>query len=140
MNIGDACFDLRARESCEIASGETYTVPLGIQTEIPFGYHAAVSMRSGLARKGLLLSNAPGIIDSYYRDEWGAIIFNSSNKLFSIRKGDRIAQFRILKTLECKLEQVDNVSREKDRGGGFGSTGWCGTLSGDLGWASGYGQ
>jgi len=123
MREGDACFDLRSRENYLLKPGEVGLIPVGIKTEIPLGYHAAVSARSSMAKKGLLIANAPGIIDSYYRDEWKVLLYNSTTRTFKINKGDRIAQFRIVKNVDFVLEEIDKVSLQKNRGVVFGSTG-----------------
>lgn len=124
MNKGDACFDLKARESIEIPPGETVMVPVGVKSEIPIGYHAAVSARSGMGKRGILVANAPGIIDSYYRNEWCVLLYNSKRTIFKIDKYSRIAQFRIVKNIEVGFNFVEKVATKNDRGGGFGSTGF----------------
>ena len=83
-----------------------------------------VRARSGVAlKRGLLVANAPGTIDSDYRGPVGVIIYNSTPFLNKIEKGERIAQ--IVPALAAKVafqESVEVVT--SDRGdSGFGSTG-----------------
>ena len=69
---GAAGLDLRAAVSTElvVAPGGRTLVPTGIAVAIPEGFEGQVRMRSGLAlKKGLILPNAPGTIDSDYRGE-----------------------------------------------------------------------
>ncbi len=47
--------------------GGRAAVPTGLRLAIPEGYEGQVRARSGLARRGLLLPNAPGTIDADYR-------------------------------------------------------------------------
>lgn len=83
-----------------------------------------VSMRSGLASKGLMLLNPPGKIDSdYYSNETndgniGFILYNISDSPIHINKGDRIGQGTFYKYL---IADLDNATGK--RTGGFGSTG-----------------
>ncbi len=98
--------------------------PLGFASDIPQGYYAQVVPRSGLALwEGISIVNSPGTIDAGYRNEWGAIIVNLSNKAITLNKGDKICQFIIRKLENYELETVSELSNS-DRGlGGFGSTG-----------------
>ena len=83
--------------------------------------YLAIVPRSGLAlKKGITVLNTPGTVDSdYYPNEIGVILYNTSNEIFEIKKGDRIAQ-AILH--EYKTMEIDLV-KDIERGGGFGSTG-----------------
>ena len=96
----------------------------GIKMAIPKGCVGLVCPRSGLALKqGLTVLNAPGIIDSDYRNSVGVILVNLSNEPVEIHSGDRIAQLVIC---EYKYPNFMKVSKlnETDRGmGGFGHTG-----------------
>ena len=58
-----------------------------------------------------------------YRGEIGVILFNTSNEVFEISQGDRIAQAVLTKVSLIEWNEVDTLD-ETDRGkGGFGSTG-----------------
>lgn len=85
-------------------------------SDVPF---AMVCSRSGLAaREGLIVLNAPGIIDLDYEDTIKVILFNTSENLCNVSKGDRIAQL-VFAYAYRRTELV----REEDRQGGLGSTG-----------------
>lgn len=103
---------------------ERILCPLGFATAIPEGYYAAVVPRSGLALwEGISIVNTPGTIDAGYRNEWGAIVVNLSNRPVTLHKGDKICQF-ILRKLEAYTFNVVKDLPESERGlGGFGSTG-----------------
>jgi len=98
---------------------------LGFSAEIPEGYYAQVLPKSGLAIwKGITIINSPGTIDSGYRNEWGAILINTSYLTsYVLRKGDKICQFIIRKLVDCELDEVEFLN-DSERGlGEFGSTG-----------------
>ncbi len=103
---------------------ERILCPLGFATAIPEGYYAAVVPRSGLALwEGISICNTPGTIDAGYRNEWGAIVVNLSNKPVTLRKGDKICQFIIRKMVEYEIQLMEDLP-DSERGlGGFGSTG-----------------
>jgi dUTP pyrophosphatase len=58
-----------------------------------------------------------------YRGEIGVILFNTSDEVFEVSQGDRIAQAVLAKVSLIEWNVVDSLD-ETDRGeGGFGSTG-----------------
>lgn len=123
---GDAGMDVYAIEDVILMPGETDIVPIGIKVAIPDGYELQVRPRSGLSLKtSLRVANAPGTIDSGYRDEICVIMTNISDENIAIiKKGDRIAQFVLQQVPRVEWEEVNSVSKiGEDRGGGFGSTG-----------------
>ena len=58
-----------------------------------------------------------------YRGEIGVILFNTSDEVFEVSQGDRIAQAVLTKVSLIEWNEVEGLD-ETDRGeGGFGSTG-----------------
>lgn len=130
--VTDACYDLYARldiEECpmnilEIPPHEYRVVSLGIATEIPEGFFAAVVPRSSLGfKKHVRLSNSVGIIDSGYRGEWKASLYNDSDISQYIQDGEKICQFALIPIVNEVLYEVDELSDSERGSGGFGSTG-----------------
>ena len=123
--VGDGAVDLRSTKDIVLAPFERALIPTGIAIELPLGFAALVVPRSGLAIKhGITLVNAPGLIDSNYRGEIGAIVANMDpHDKFEIKRGDRIAQLMIFSVEQPEFKIVESLS-ETDRGaGGFGSSG-----------------
>lgn len=121
---GDAGFDLYSVEDYEINLRERMLVKTGLQVEIPRGYEMQIRPKSGLALKsGITVLNTPGTIDSVYRGEVGVILINHSDRLYSVKKGEKIAQGVISKIEEAVFEEADNLSETIRGEGGFGSTG-----------------
>lgn len=123
--VGDGAVDLRSTKDIVLAPFERAVIPTGIAIELPLGFAALVVPRSGLAIKhGITLVNAPGLIDSNYRGEIGAIVANMDpHEKFEIKRGDRIAQLMIVSVEHPEFKIVESLS-ETDRGaGGFGSSG-----------------
>jgi dUTP diphosphatase len=107
-----------------IKAGMWELVPTGIAIAIPEGYEGQVRPRSGLALKhGIGMLNAPGTIDADYRGEIGVILFNFSDKPFTVHRGDRVAQIVFAKIEKAKLVRVDVLSETARGAGGFGHTG-----------------
>lgn len=123
IGVGD-WIDLRSAERVELKAGEYYLIRLGVGMILPKRYEAHVLPRSSTPSKfGIILANSMGVIDNSYSgdsDEWRfpAVAIRDT----VIEKGDRIAQFRIMKNQPCiTFDTVDHL-RAISRGG-IGSTG-----------------
>lgn len=81
---------------------------------------AMICSRSGLAaREGVIVLNAPGIIDADYEDTIKVILYNTNPLVhITLFKYERIAQI-VFSYAYRKTELV----KEEDRQGGLGSTG-----------------
>ncbi len=81
-----------------------------------------IEERSSMAMKGIRVSG--GIIDSDYRGSIGVILYNTGNEIFTINKGDRIAQLIIMTCIvPSKITEVTQLEQTQRGGQGFGSTG-----------------
>ena len=115
--------DLHAVERVAINPGEWASVGTGLTIELPAGFDGQVRPRSGLAaRHGLTLLNSPGTIDSDYRGEIGVILANFSDKLATVRRGDRVAQLVVARYLTVEWDLMDAPPESNRGAGGFGST------------------
>ena len=129
---GNWC-DLYANKDMFIPEGEKMMIPLGVAMQLPEGYEAHVVPRSSTFKTwGIIQTNHVGIIDNSYcgdNDQWFYPVYCLEPKNFIdnqygtlIRKGDKIAQFRIIEVQpKLEFEKVELLGN-KDRGG-FGSTG-----------------
>ena len=140
---GAAGADVYALEDIEIGPGETKIISTGLKMEIPYGYAVLIQMRSGIAAKTKLrLANSVALIDSDYRGEIGIILENIEPKIkdlvldeegratgieygrsYSIGKGERIAQLRLVEVPKMAFLEVEKVSETTRNIGGYGSTG-----------------
>ena len=121
---GDAGMDIRSNEDTMIRSFSWSVITTGLYIIIPVGYEGQMRSRSGLAaKKGIQVLNSPGTIDSGYRDELKVILINHGQWAYKVKKGDRIAQLVISPMTQAKLEEVYELNKDDDRGGGLGSTG-----------------
>lgn len=124
QHIGDAGMDLHSIEDVIIPPFETVGVKLGVALEIEEGYEVQIRPRSGLALKhSITVQNSPGTIDSNYRGEIRAIIYNGSNQEFHITEGMRICQMVVNKIPSVEIEVVDYLSDSNRGTGAYGSTG-----------------
>lgn len=122
---GAACFDLCAVDS--VAQGnKVMTYSLGLEMEIPDGYHVKIYSRSGHGFKdNMRLCNSTGIIDSDYRGPVAVKMVHDgeAGQADWPRVGDRVAQGMLVRNVKTTFELTDELN-ETDRGqGGFGSTG-----------------
>lgn len=124
---GDAGFDLVSIKDVTIAPGQTVAVPTGLAFQIPTGYEIQVRPRSGLVLKtNLRVANSPGTIDSGYRGDVKVLISNThstTNKPYTILKGDKIAQGVLQKVPQANFIEVNELNDSERGSGRFGSTG-----------------
>jgi len=149
---GSACFDLKAAfkmgdkvttynnwnkkvevpvkiiggvESIQIHPDTRVLVPTGLIFDIPDNHVLKLYIRSSTAlKRGLLLANGTGIIDSDYVNETYIMLYNITDSVIAINDGERLAQGKLEKNIKYSLTEVDKAPEQKtDRVGGLGSTG-----------------
>lgn len=124
---GSAGLDLRAclDEHLRIEPGETHLVPTGIAIHIADSNLAAVILpRSGLGhKKGLVLGNLVGLIDSDYQGQVLISAWNRGTHNVIIEPGDRIAQMVFMPVKRVRFELVEDFDSTTRAEGGFGHTG-----------------
>lgn len=116
---------------------ESHLVPLGVAMELPDGYEAHIAMRSSSYKNfGIIMANHIGIVDNTYNgdgDQWFANVIALRDT--SIKKGERICQFRIVLSQKAtfwqrvkhlftggvKIELVDSLGNPNR--GGHGTSG-----------------
>lgn len=119
---GSACFDVYASEPASLSSGRVTLVGTGWRMRAPEGSFLEVRPRSGLSSQGVLMVNSPGTIDRDYAGEVKVPLTYLFAGTFDIRRGDRIAQIRLVPQHEGRF-RTGRVRPTTDRAGGFGSTG-----------------
>jgi dUTP pyrophosphatase len=124
--LGDAGADLFARTGVTIGpGGGRAVVPTGVAVAIPPGYAGFVQPRSGLAlRHGVTVLNAPGLIDSGYRDELRVLLVNTDPAdPYEVRRGDRVAQLVVKAVAQVEFVPVEGLAGSERGLGGFGHSG-----------------
>lgn len=127
QTTGSAGIDLLAciEEPLTIEPGQTELIPSGIAVYIRDPSLAAVLLpRSGLGhKKGLVLGNLVGLIDSDYQGQVFISCWNRGKESCLIEPGMRLAQMVFLPVEQVNFNLVSSFD-ESDRGeGGFGHTG-----------------
>jgi dUTP pyrophosphatase len=122
---GAACFDIATvSDSVDIAPGTSAVLKTDLAFEIPPGHVMMVYSRSGHGFKnGVRLANSTGVIDSDYRGELMVKLHNDGNRVFSISRGDRIAQAMVVPVQQVTFDTAEELSNTARGVGGFGSTG-----------------
>lgn len=124
---GSAGMDLRAciDEPLKIEPGETHLVPTGLALHIADPSVAAVLLpRSGLGhKKGIVLGNLVGLIDSDYQGQIYVSCWNRGNESFTVQVGERIAQMVMVPVIQAEFDIVEEFAASERGDGGFGHTG-----------------
>lgn len=121
-NPTDAGLDLYSSEVALIKGGSWKAISSGISISIPDGFYARIAPRSGLAYKHGIDIFA-GVVDSGYRGEIKAILYNASEKDYLVNIGDKIAQLIIEKCYLWDIIAVNDLDNSERGGNGFGSSG-----------------
>jgi dUTP pyrophosphatase len=122
---GAAAFDLAAAADLVVAPGQLALVPTGLVFAVPDGHFLAIVARSSLPRRGLIVANGLGVLDSDYRgpaDEARVLVLNYTDAPVAITTGDRIAQAFVLRVPRVEFVPLTHEDGDASRGG-FGSTG-----------------
>ena len=129
--------DVYANKDVFVKVNERAMIPLGFALELPSGWEAHLAPRSSTFKTwGIIQTNSVGVVDDTYigdNDQWHMPVYcleGKGTELIDgeeikgtwIRKGDKIAQFRIMEVMpEIEFDEVESFGNS-DRGG-FGSTG-----------------
>lgn len=123
-NVFDNVDELSVITPIKYKRGDVLICGLGFAMELGKGYEAHIIPRSStFAKKGLILTNSVGLIDSSYcgdEDEWVAVFY--ATRPGSIKVHDRLVQMTIQKSNpNVDFEEVDSLNNPNR--GGYGSTG-----------------
>lgn len=89
-----AGFDLISAYDYTVYPKSKQVCKTDIQIQCPSGSYARIAPKSGLARRKFIDVGA-GVIDPDYRGNVCVILFNFSNDIFEVKRGDPIAQMII---------------------------------------------
>jgi dUTP pyrophosphatase len=124
---GSAGLDLRAciDDELTLAPGQTELIATGLAIHIADpNITAMILPRSGLGhKKGLVLGNLVGLIDSDYQGQLYVSCWNRSQQPVTLSRGDRMAQLVFVPVLQVQFNQVDSFSDSARGAGGFGHSG-----------------
>ena len=124
---GSAGMDMRAMidETMVIAPGESILIPTGLAIHIGDPSLASVLLpRSGLGhKKGIVLGNLVGLIDSDYQGQVFVSCWNRGQEAFTIEIGERIAQMVFIPVVQAEFDIVSDFDTSQRGEGGFGHTG-----------------
>lgn len=123
---GDACFDLYADDDYDLQPGKVTRLSTGLRVQLPKGYMLQVLCRSSMAKRGVILANAVGVVDSTYAGVIDILLLNTTDKVVIVDYHDRVAQGLLMPVREVEFTEIPDgwEAGYSERGeGGFGSTG-----------------
>lgn len=123
----DSGFDLYVPQSVTIGPGEIKLINMGVKCAVtknsmssPYYLYA----RSSVSKRGIILVNSVGIIDSGYRGPLMAAFYNTKKEPVIIESGDRIVQICMPDlSYDFNIQIVESLDHTERGEGGLGSTG-----------------
>lgn len=124
VNGNSDWIDLRVAEDVTLKAGEFKLISLGVSMQLPEGYEAVIIPRSSTFKHwGVLQTNHVGLIDNSYCGDNDIWMFPAlATRDVTIKKNERICQFRIQKKMETVTFKTVDTLGNANRGG-FGSSG-----------------
>jgi dUTP pyrophosphatase len=128
---GSTCMDLVAnippqhdgKQEIRFLPGHLIKIDCGFKMALDEGWEAQIRCRSGLAERGIQVTNGIGSIDSDYRGRIAVLLNNAGKEIVVLKHGDRIAQMAIVPAYQCVWQIVKELDVTERNEGGFGSTG-----------------
>ena len=121
-----AGWDLYAIEETVVKKGESTLIRTGLKCAIPEGWEGQIRCRSSLGKKGMIMPNGLGTIDSDYRGELMVLAtWIGKGDSITLNAGERVAQMLFAPVPIAIFQEVtEDELPETNRGeGGFGSSG-----------------
>lgn len=117
----DAGVDLKTPKNLVVYPHSSVFVDLKVRVEIPDGHVGLLTSKSGLmSKRGI---KTTGTIDNGYAGTIGCKVFNHSDEIVFLSKGDKVTQLVVLPCIMDKVEIVDSITAGERGEDGFGSTG-----------------
>jgi dUTP pyrophosphatase len=130
----DGGYDLTAVSKIETEKYVEYGI--GLAFEIPVGMIGLIFPRSSVTDEDLMLKNAVGVIDAWFRGEVRCRFYGTkvnaynvgTDKMFdyggnAYEVGERVAQMIIIPIPKIKMIEAQELSETNRGADGFGSTG-----------------
>lgn len=121
-----AGWDLYALEETRVTKQKSAMIRTGLAVAIPEGWEGQIRCRSSLGKKGMIMPNGIGTIDSDYRGELMVLAtWIGKGKEFIVAKGERVAQllFAPVPLVTVHETSIEELGQTQRGAGGFGSTG-----------------
>ncbi len=119
------CYDCYSPIDIDIEPGNTELVFTNVKAYCNSDEGFILASTSGLGKKGIILANGIGIVESDYADNEsndgniGFMLHNIGKNTYHVNAGDKIGQIFFFKFLTVDNEEEITATRT----GGFGSTG-----------------
>lgn len=125
--LGSSGLDLRAclEKKIKLKADKTILIPTGISIYIKDpNITALILPRSGLGhKKGIVLGNLVGLVDSDYQGQLMISLWNRSKRDFYINPDDRVAQIVFIPIIRPCFSIVKNFDQTVRAEKGFGHSG-----------------
>ena len=120
----DSGYDLYCPETVQVSPHTVGTLDFKIRCSPNFqrvsGYY--LYPRSSISKTPLMMANSVGIIDHGYRGNIMAKVYNTSDQVYEVKKGERLFQLCMPSLEPFSVVFVTELDSTERGTGGFGST------------------
>jgi len=119
-------FDIHISEDVTLPPGQVVVANTGLHVSFPRGIELQIRMRGGSAKRGILLANAPGTVDSDYRGELKLLLVNVTTTAIDLKRGERPCQGVLCPVFQgvfYKVDELEDLGSTERGEGRFNSTG-----------------
>ena len=120
----DAGFDVYCYEDITIKANSYARVKTGIRITCEEGYWWTIKSRSSMGYMKQIESYG-GVMDSHFTNDTTVLVYNRSDKDYTINKGDKFCQVLVIPLPEVELVEINSVQELEDQfAHGRGSKCW----------------
>ena len=118
------CPEVQGEPTVTIMPHASHIIHTGIRLELPIGTVGFLCARSGISNLyGIAPADKVGVIDSDYRGEITAHLYNHSDSPYEIHASDRVFQLVVAPVLHSIISEVSQLAESERGTRGYGSTG-----------------
>lgn len=120
----DAGYDIYCHEAVIIPAGGFSRVKTGIRITCEEGYWWTIKSRSSMGYVKQIESYG-GVMDSHFTNDTTVLVYNKTNKDYTLSKGDKFCQVVVIPLPEVELVELPSVKELEDSfAHGRGNAGW----------------
>lgn len=92
--------DIQILDDAYIGPGGQYLFDTGLEVQVPQGYFLDIRPRSALNLNGIVMANAPSVIDADFKGNLKIVFVNIGKVGYKFKSGDKVAQCALMSVVD----------------------------------------